>query len=371
MNRLLALTWKELLQLKRDPLSVRMIFMVPIMQVLIFGYAINYDVKHLRTVVLDESRSYESRELVAKMTASEYFEVIGRVDSFKELQQSIDSAQAVVGLVIDREFANDRHRGASAKAFLIVNASDATTSQQAMSVMSGIASKMSVQVLSQKASWKEDGPPVDIRLRPWYNAELRTADFIIPGLIAIMLTFTLMQFTASGIVKEREFGTLEQLQVTPITRTQLIIGKIVPFVLIGFIQLTILVLMMEFLFDVHTQGSMVALYVLSGLYIAAVLGLGILISTVADTQMQATNLSMMLVMPFVFLSGYVFPIGGMPTIFQWLTALVPANYAIQILRGIVLRGATVADLAEPIFWLSAYTVGIIGLAVFRFKKTAA
>jgi ABC-2 type transport system permease protein len=371
MNRLLALTWKELLQLKRDPLSVRMIFMVPVMQVLIFGYAINYDVKHLKTVVLDESRSYESRELVAKMTASEYFDVIGRVDSFKELQKSIDSAQAAVGLVIDRDFANDRHRGASAKAFLIVNASDSTTSQQAMSVMSGIANKMSVQVLSQKASWKEDGPPIDIRLRPWYNPELRTADFIIPGLIAIMLTFTLMQFTASGIVKEREFGTLEQLQVTPITRSQLIIGKIVPFVLIGFVQLTILVVMMEFLFGVHTQGSMAALYMLSGLYIAAVLGLGILISTVAETQMQATNLSMMLVMPFVFLSGYVFPIGGMPTIFQWLTAFVPANYAIQILRGIVLRGATVADLAEPIFWLTAYTVGIIGLAVFRFKKTTA
>jgi ABC-2 type transport system permease protein len=370
MPRLLALTWKELLQIRRDPMTMKMIIGVPIMQLIIFGYAINYDVKHMRTVVMDESRTFESRELVAKMQATGYFDIIGRVDSFQELRTSIDSARAMVGIVIDRDFGKDVHRGASASAMLIVNASDSTTSNQAMGIVSGIASGTSLRVLSARAAWKAPGAPVDVRIRPWYNPELRTADFIIPGLIAIVLTFTLVQFTAISIVKERELGTLEQLQVTPITRWELILGKILPFVLIGYVQTVLMVVLMGVLFDVHPQGSVGALYLLTGLYIAGVLGLGMLISTIAQTQMQASSMSMMLAMPFVFLSGYVFPIGGMPAIFQWLSQLIPANYAIQILRGIVLRGATMRDLSEPIMWLSLYTVGIIGLAVMRFKKTA-
>jgi ABC-2 type transport system permease protein len=369
MKRLLALTWKELLQLRRDSLTQRMIVAVPIMQLLIFGYAINYDVKHMKTVVMDESRSTESRELVAKMQATAYFDVIGRVDSFDELQRHIDSGEALVGLVIDRDYGKNRHSGQTADALLIVNASDSTTSNQAMAIVNGIASRISVQTLQARAG-NTGARPLDVRVRPWYNPEMRTAMFIIPGLIAIVLTFTLVQFTAISIVKERELGTLEQLQVTPITRTELILGKILPFVLIGFIQTALMVVLASVLFDVHTQGSIVALYLLTGLYIAAVLGLGILISTVSQTQMQASSMSMMLVMPFVFLSGYVFPIGGMPIIFQWITTLIPAKYAIDILRGVVLRGASVAELREPIMWLTAYTIGIIGLAVMRFKKTA-
>jgi ABC-2 type transport system permease protein len=371
MKRLLALTWKELLQLKRDHMSMKLIVVMPVMQLIIFGYAINYDVKHLKTVVMDESRSYDSREFVAKMAASQYFDIVGGVDSFAALQQQIDSAQAAVALIIDRDFGKDRHRGAPAQALLIVNASDSTTSNQAMSVASGIAKGMSVDVLERKLGWKSAGPPVDLRLRPWYNPELKTSNFIVPGLIIIVLTFTLINFTASSIVKEREFGTLEQLQVTPITGPQLIIGKILPFVLIGYVQLTLLAVSMRWLFDVEVQGSVMALYVLVGLFIAAVLGLGILLSTIARTQAQATQLSMMILLPFVFLSGYVFPIEGMPMIFQWITWLVPANYAMQIVRGIVLRGATVAQLWEPIMWLSLYTLLIVGMAVLRFKKTAA
>ena len=370
MRRLLALTWKEFLQLKRDTLTLRMIVMVPIMQLLIFGYAINYDVKHLTMVVLDESRSYDSRELVAKLAASEYFDVIGRVDSLDQLTHAIDSAQASVGLVIDRDYGKDRHRGAPAEALLIVNASDSTTANQAMSITSGIGMGLSLQTLRQRAAWRINRPPVDIRIRPWYNPELKTANFIIPGLIAIVLTFTLMQYTATSIVREREFGTLEQLQVTPLKRGELIVGKILPFLLIGYVQLTLLIIMMRFLFGVHTQGSVVALYLLTGLFIAAVLGLGILISTLAKTQMQASQISMFFVLPFVFLSGYIFPIEGMPRIFRSLATLVPANYIIQIMRGIILRGATVAELWRPIAWLTGYTVVIVGLAVLRFKKTA-
>src|SRR5690606_9992553 len=175
-------------------------------QTLVFGYAINYDVKHLPTVVLDESRSFDSRELVARLTASEYFEVVGHVESFDALQRALDAAEAKVALVIDRDFGRDRRRGRSAHALLIVDASDTTTSSQAMAVASGVASQASVQILARQAGWGGRDLPVDVRVRPWYNPDLRTATFVIPGLLAIILTFTLIQFTAGAIVRERERG---------------------------------------------------------------------------------------------------------------------------------------------------------------------
>ncbi len=369
MKRLLALTRKEFLQLRRDTITVRMMVMVPIMQTMIFGYAINYDVKHLRTVVYDECRTYDSRELVSKMTASEYFDVLGSVGSLEEVRRELDSGRASVALVVDRDYGKDRHRGAPAHAFLIVNASDTTTASQAMSIAGGISNQLSVQALARRAGWKEKLLPVDLRVRPWYNPDLRTATFIIPGLIAIILTFTLIQYTAMAIVRERERGTLEQLQVTPVTRLEIILGKIFPFVLIGVFQLTLIVGLMRFLFKVPIAGSVVQLYAAGLIFIAAVLGLGMLLSTLARTQMQAMQLSFLFLLPFVFLSGYVFPIDGMPKVFQVLTYAIPARYFIEVIRGVVLRGASLAELWRPLAALTGFTVVIVGLAVARFKKT--
>ncbi len=370
MKRLLALTWKEFLQLKRDPITLRLIVFVPVMQTLVFGYAINYDVKHLKMVVYDEAKSVESRDLVSKMVATEYFDVVGHVGSFEGLRREIDSARASVGLVVDRNFGKDFHRGAPARAFLIVDAADTTTATQAMSIASGIANGLSIRALARQADWKWRDMPFDLRVRPWYNPDLKTARFVIPGLIAIILTFTLIQFTASAIVRERERGTLEQLQVTPATRTEIILGKIVPFTLIGLVQLTMTLVLMRFLFDIQIQGSVASLYAIGLIFIAAVLGLGMLISTLAATQMQAMQMSTFFLLPFVFLSGYVFPIDGMPKVFQYFSRIIPARYFIEVLRGIILRGAGLAELWRPVAWLSFYTVLIIGLAVARFKKTA-
>ena len=369
MRRLLALTRKEFLQLRRDTISIRMMVMVPIMQTLIFGYAINYDVKHLRTVVQDECRTEASRDLVAKMAASSYFDVVRNVDSLEEVRHELDAGHASVALVIDRDFGKDRHRGTPAHALLIVNASDTTTATQAMSIAGGISSQLSVQTLAAKAGWREKLLPVDLRVRPWYNPDLRTATFIIPGLIAIILTFTLIQYTAMAIVRERERGTLEQLQVTPVTRIEIILGKIFPFLLIGVFQLTLIVVLMRFLFEVRIAGSIIELYAAGLIFIAAVLGLGMLLSTVAKTQMQAMQLSFLFLLPFVFLSGYVFPIDGMPKFFQLITLAIPARYFISLIRGIVLRGAGLVELWEPLAALTGFTVLIIGLAVARFKKT--
>lgn len=371
MKRLMALTWKEFLQLKRDKLTLRMIVMVPVMQTLIFGYAINYDVKHLRTLVLDESRSYESREFVARMTATSYFDVVGNVGSMKEMREQIDAGHARVGVVFDRDFGKNRHRKAPSEAFLIVDASDTTTSSQAMAIMSGLAQTGSIQTLMRSAGWTYRQLPIDVRVRPWYNPDLRTARFVIPGLIAIIMTFTLIQFTAIAIVRERERGTLEQLQVTPARRWELILGKILPFIVIGYFQLTLTILLMRYLFKIEIAGSVIQLYLVGFLFMAAVLGLGTLISTIAQTQMQATQMSMFFLLPFVFLSGYVFPIEGMPTIFRWLSNIIPAKYFIAVIRGIVLRGASITELWEPTLLLALYTLVIIALAVARFKKTTA
>lgn len=371
MKRLLALTWKEFLQLKRDRMTLRMIVLVPVMQTLIFGYAINYDVKHLKTVVLDESRTFDSRELVAKMAGTGYFDVVQHVDSMEEMRRAIDSGKAAVGIVFDRDYGKNRRRGKPAEAFLIVNASDTTTSSQAMSIMAGISASVSMQTLARRGNWTYRQLPVDVRVRPWYNPDLRTARFIIPGLIAIILTFTLIQFTAIAIVRERERGTLEQLQVTPATRAELILGKIFPYIVIGYFQFTLTILLMRYLFRIEIAGSILQLYLVGFLFMAAVLGLGMLISTVAQTQMQATQMSMFFLLPFVFLSGYVFPIEGMPLIFRWLSNVIPAKYFIEVIRGVVLRGASLVELWEPTALLALYTFLIIALAVARFKKTAA
>ena len=338
MKRLFALTWKEFLQLKRDPITLRLIVFIPVMQTLVFGYAINYDVKHLKMVVDDEAKSVESRDLVSKMVATEYFRVVGHVASLQELRHALDAAQASVGLVVDRNFGKDFHRGAPAHAFLVVDASDTTTATQAMSIAAGIANGLSIQVLAKQAGWKWRDMPLDLRVRPWYNPDLKTASFVIPGLIAIILTFTLIQFTASAIVRERERGTLEQLQVTPATRTEIILGKILPFTLIGLVQLTMTLVLMRYLFDIEIQGSVAELYAVGLIFIAAVLGLGMLISTLAATQMQAMQMSTFFLLPFVFLSGYVFPIDGMPMIFQYISRIIPARYFIEVLRGIICGG---------------------------------
>jgi ABC-2 type transport system permease protein len=303
------------------------------------------------------------------MAASQYFDVVGSVSSFDELRREMDAGRVSTALVIDRDYGKSRRRGVPARALLIVNASDTTTSTQAMSIAAGISNQLSIQTLARKAGWTETSLPVDLRVRPWYNPDLRTATFIIPGLIAIILTFTLIQFTAMAIVRERERGTLEQLQVTPVTRLEIILGKLFPFVLIGVFQLTLITVLMRYLFRVPIAGSVVQLYLAGLLFMAAVLGLGMLLSTVAKTQMQAMQLSFLFLLPFVFLSGYVFPIDGMPRFFQLVTYLIPARYFIDVIRGIVLRGATLAELWQPMTWLTAYTVLIIGAAVLRFKKT--
>ncbi|HQR44935.1 MAG TPA: ABC transporter permease [Thermoanaerobaculia bacterium] len=371
MKRLLTLVWKEFAHLRRDPITVRLIFFIPIFQTLLFGFAIDFDVKQLKTVVVDESRSFESRELVAKLTASDYFRVVTTADTLEAMGRELDAAHAAVGLVIDREYARNLRRGVPAEVLLVVNGSDNVVSSQAIAVASGVARQLSAGILLRRAGWKGADPPVDLRVRAWYNPELRTATFVIPGLLALILTFTLIPFTAVAIVREEERGTLEQLRLSPVSRLGLVVGKILPFLLIGLLQMTLVTGLMRFVFGIEVVGSVAGLYAAGLVFIFCVLGLGMLVSTAAKTQMQAVQLSFFFLLPFVFLSGYVFPIDGMPRFFQLLTYLIPARYFIEVIRGIVLRGAGLADLWPSVALLVLYAVVIVGAAALKFRKRAA
>jgi len=285
--------------------------------------------------------------------------------------RELDAAHAVVGLVIDRDYGKSLRSGAPARALLVVNGSDNVVSSQAIAVASGVARQLSAGVLKRRAAWVDADPPVDLRVRAWYNPDLRTATFVIPGLLALILTFTLIPFTAVAIVREQERGTLEQLQLSPVSPLGLIVGKILPFLLIGLFQLTLVTGLMRFLFDIEIAGSVAGLYAAGLLFIFCVLGLGMLVSTAAKTQMQAIQLSFFFMLPFVFLSGYVFPIDGMPRVFQLITYLVPARYFIEVIRGIVLRGASLGELWRPVALLVLYSVLIVGAAALKFRKKTA
>ncbi len=371
MRRLLTLVWKEFVQLRRDPITVRLIIFIPIFQTLLFGLAIDFDVKNLRTVVVDECRSTESRDLVAHLTGSGYFRIVKYAGSMEEMGRELDAAHAAVGLIIDRDYGKDLQRGVPARALLAVNASDNVVSSQAIAVATGVARQVSFGVLVRRAGWRKDALPVDLRVRAWYNPDLRTATFVIPGLLGLILTFTMIPFTAAAIVREEERGTLEPLRLSPVPRLGLILGKILPFLLIGLFQLTVVTLLMRFVFAVPIAGSVAGLYAAGIVYIAAVLSLGMLVSTVAKTQMQAIQLSFFFLLPSVFLSGYVFPIEGMPRVFQFLTYLVPLRYFIEVIRGIVLRGAGLAELWQSVALLVLYTVALVAAATLRFRKSAA
>jgi ABC-2 type transport system permease protein len=371
VKRLRTLVWKEFAHLRRDPITVRLIFFIPIFQTLLFGYAINFDVRNLRTVVVDESRSFESREFVARLTASDYFRIVTYADSMEAMGRELDSARAVAGIVLDRDFGKNVRAGRPARALLVVNGSDNVVSGQGIAVASGVARQMSAALLARRAHVTAGRPLVDLRVRPLYNPDLRTATFVIPGLIAIILTFTLIPFTAGAIVREQERGTLEQLQLSPVSRLGLIVGKLLPFLLIGLFQLTLVVVLMRFVFAIPIAGSVAGLYAAGVVFICSVLGLGMLISTVAKTQMQATQLSFFFMLPVVFLSGYVFPIDGMPRIFQLITYLIPARYFIEVIRGIVLRGATLAEMWRSVLLLVLYAVVIVGAAAWKFRRRTA
>lgn len=355
--------WKEFVQLRRDRFTLAMLVGIPAIQLLLFGFAIRMEVRNLPTVVLDEARSSESRALSQALANTGNFRVIREVLSRSEIQRLVEKGDARAALVIPPDFDVDLKRRRTASAQLIVDAADPLASQTAISGAALAGATRNAALIAGRA------PLLEVRVRPWYNPALESAIYIVPGVIGLLLTMTMSAITSLSVVREREKGTLEQLIVTPISKAGLMIGKIFPFVLVGYVQVTVILLLGRFVFHVPIRGSVVLLYLVTLPFIVASLGLGIFISTAVKTQVQAMQLSFMVLLPSVLLSGFMFPREAMPRLAQWIGNAIPITYYLRILRSILLRGAGWDAVARDALVLVAFAVALIAFSAARFHKS--
>lgn len=358
--------WKEFLQLRRDRLTFALMTGLPAIQLVLFGYAIQTDVRRLPTVVVDESRTSESRTLVQVLENTDNFRVITQVPDRLAAKRWIERGAARVALVIPPDYQRNIRGGHTGVAQLLIDAADPQSSGAAIAGAQLAAQARGAQLLAQRYQLR---PPVEIRVRPWYNPAQRSATFIVPGIVGILLTITMTLITSTAIVRERERGTLEQLIVTPIGKSSLMLGKLVPFVLVGYVQMSVVLLLGVVFFGIPVRGSLVLLYSLALVFIVASLGVGLLISTVARSQAQAMQLSFFFMLPNILLSGYIFPRAAMPEPAQWLGLLLPLTYFLDILRGVLLKGVGVRDLLGQLGALCVLASVLLVVSVRRFSKT--
>ncbi len=369
-----VIAWKELLQLRRDRMTLGMMVMLPLMQLMLFGYAINTDVRHIPMVVFDQDRSAESRDLARSLEATLFYDVVGQVSDFSEIQRALRAGKARVALVVPSRYASDLARGRTAKVALIVDGSDpqtvASATNTAASLVIARSSQLSVSRLGRAGSMVPV-QPIELEPNTWFNPDLRTAVYVVPGLIGVILTMTMVMLTSMALARERERGTLEQLIVSPVKRLELVIGKIVPYVGIGYVQMSLVLLAGNLIFDVPLVGSTLLLYALAFVFISASLAIGLFFSTLAKTQQQAMQMSFFFFLPNVLLSGFMFPFEGMPVPAQWLSQLLPLTHFLRIVRGITLKGSGFADVADELVWLGALLGALVALAALRFTKKLA
>jgi len=362
--------WKEFIQMRRDRATVAMMLGIPVIQLLLFGFAIRMDVRHLPMAVYDESRSQESRDLIQKLVATDNFDVTRQAASYAEANRLIDRGTVRAAIVIPEDFARSVKRGRPTTAQLLVDASDPNTSQNAIAAAQLVGQRKNIEILSSlsRTPARVETPLVDVRVRPLYNPALKSSIFIVPGIIGMILSITMMIITSMSVVREREAGTLEQLIVTPITRGEIMIGKIAPYVLVGYVQLTAVLTLGYFIFHVPIRGSLLVVYAVTFLFITANLGLGLFISTLAKTQAQAMQGSYFFFLPNVLLSGFMFPREGMPHVAREVGLLFPLTYYLQILRGVILKGENFLDVLPQTGMLLLLALIFFGFSVKRFQK---
>lgn len=362
--RVRAVARKEIIQIWRDPLSLAMAFLMPLMLLFIFGYAITLDVNNLRTVVYDRDNSSMSRGLIEAFRSSGYFTIVGILDGEKEIDAYLDSGRAFVALSVPEDFSRKIGAGHGATFQVIVDGSDSNTATIALGYLSAVAERYSRRLGSTRSS-----PAIEPRVRVWYNAELKSRNFIIPGLIAVIMAVITALLTSLTIAREWERGTMEQLIATPVRVSELLIGKLVPYFLIGFIDVVFSLLLAVFLFDVPLRGSPFLLMFLSGIFLFGGLSLGILISIAAKSQLVASQISMIATfLPAFLLSGFMFSIANMPKPLQVFTHIIPARYFVTMLKGIFLKGSTLHLLLIETALLSAFGLLVFSLARKKFRK---
>jgi ABC-2 type transport system permease protein len=370
-SRLLGIIAKEFIHLRRDVLALTLALALPLAMLFIFGWAINTDVKHLPTAVWDQSGGAEARIFLEAMANTQYFDLTHRARSQPELTRLIDRGTARVGVVIPPDFAMRLTRQ-QAFVQVVVDASDPQVATSAVNAASSLGAQRSLRILAETLEGtpvpRNFVPPVDVRVRAWYNPDLVSAVFIVPGLIGALLMQTTITAMALSVVREREKGTLEALVVSPIRRWELLLGKIVPNLLVAYGQMTMALLVARYVFDVPIRGSLTLLYALSAVFMMGTLGIGILVSTASRTVPQAMQLAFLTFLPSIYLSGLLFPIEGMPAGARYVAAIIPLTYFLRIVRGIVLKGVGFAYLWPSFLPLVAFGAVIFSLAVLKFRK---
>lgn len=364
-TRIYHIIKKELIQIYRDKRILRFVLLAPVFQLIVFGYAITSDVKHISTAIVDYDNTMQSRALISRISASsEYFTIKKYLKNSNGINELMDSSNIQMAVVIPKGFASDIGSLRNPKLQVIIDGVDSKTAL----IIGNYITALSTQFYSAYSKNRFAPASFDLRLRSWYNPDLRSVNYLVPGVLCLILMIITMILTSLAIVREREIGTLEQLIVTPIKSYELMIGKLLPFAIIGFIDITLIILAATLWFKVTIAGSLLLLYALTLIFITASLGLGLFVSTVSRTQQQAMMISFFIMQPSILLSGFMFPIENMPVLIQYMTYLIPLKYFLEIVRGIFLRGAGIELLWPQTLCLAVLSGALFTGSVMRFTK---
>ncbi len=379
IERIKQMVVKEFIQIFRDKRMKAIIFVIPVIQTMVFGYAVTTDVNNIPTAVYDLDRSYESRELVRRLVASGYFKIMSYVSSPTETQELLDRGKVTMALQINRGFSEDLKRLTPASLQILVDGTDSNTATVAMDYANRVIAQFSQDLLKKnppipplikggEGGFGMTGVTIDLRARAWYNPELRSKNFNVPGVIATVIMLTSLLLTSMAVVREREIGTMEQLMVTPLRPLELILGKTIPFAIIAFFDMALITTIGVLKFDIPIRGPILLLPVSTAIYLLSVLGIGLFVSTIARTQQQAMMATFLFFMPAILLSGFVFPIENMPLIFQYVTYINPLRYFLVIIRGLFLKGNGVGILWPQMVSLFVLGIVVMALSSLRFRK---
>ena len=372
---ILPIVRKEFRQIKRDKRILSVLLFVPALMLLMFGYALNFDVKHTSMAVYDEDRTSVSRKFIEQFFISEYFNKVQTLNSKAEINGLLDGEHARVVLVVPSTFTKDIQRGGAASIQVIVDGANSNAAATVLGYINAIVQQYSVKVMTEsfiRMGRQTMTMPIDFQPRVWYNPELESAKFLVPGLIAFILMVTAVISTALAIVRERELGTMEQLMVSPIRPLELILGKTIPYTIISLFATVAILFLGYLLFDVSIKGSILLLSLVTFVFLVGSLGMGLLISTLVETQQLAFMIAVFVSMlPTFILSGFVFPIRNMPYIIQVITYVLPARYFLVVLRAIILKGAGLSAFWDQALILVIYAVIMIGISSLRMRKILA
>lgn len=372
-SRLVPIMRKEFIHILRDPRTLAVIFVMPLMQLLLLGYAATTDVRNIPLAVLDQDHSAQSRDLLESYAVSGQFQVQQQVNSQAELARLIDSGSARAGLIIPPGYGSDVQGGRTAQVAFAIDGSDPSVAGTALSAaqLIGQSESNNVQVMALERRGSTailSQRPIEVRTRVWYNPDMISAYFMIPALIGQILQMQATLLTAGAIVREREYGTIEQLIVTPIKSYELMIGKTLPYMLVAFLLVIEVLVAGTYWFGVPIRGNVMLLLGTSVLFLLTVLGIGLLISTIASTQQESMLLTMATLLPSIFLSGFIYPISAMPVVLQFISKVIPLTYFLIAVRGIILKGIGVSVLVPQIIALSIFAAVLLTLSSLRFKK---